>query len=182
MDTVIGAKGQGEKVLLTICFPKSEVMLAYIRDANTARSVTDVFDSIKLSLGYNRFEEIFPLILTDNGSEFSNPSAIETDDDGRLWTRIYYCEPYCSYQKGSIENGHRLIRAVLPKGTSMGDLSQDDVYLMMSHINSYRRKSLGGQTPIEVFAKQYGNKMLKLLGIHLINQNEITLTLKLLKH
>jgi IS30 family transposase len=65
MDTVIGSKGRGNKVLLTICFPKSEVMLAYIRDANTAKSVTDIFERIKLDIGYNRFEEIFPLILTD---------------------------------------------------------------------------------------------------------------------
>jgi IS30 family transposase len=119
---------------------------------------------------------------TDNGSEFSNPSAIEYDENGLLWTNIYYCDPNCSYQKGSIENGHRLIRTILPKGTSFNEFTQNDIYLMMSHINSYRRKSLGGQTPIEVFARQYGNKMLKLLGIFLVEQNEIDLTTKLLKH
>jgi hypothetical protein len=73
MDTVIGAKGRGEKVLLTICFPKSEIMLAYIRDANTAKSVTDAFEQIKTDVGYDRFCELFPLILTDYAEKKTIP-------------------------------------------------------------------------------------------------------------
>ena len=181
MDTVIGAKGGGEKVLLTIHFPQSQFMLAFIRDANTARSVTGIFNQLKADLNYNRFEEVFPIILTDNGSEFSNPSAIETDEDGLLWTRIYYCDPNCAYQKGSIEAGHRLIRKIMPKGKSMNGLTQKDINLMMCHINSYARKSLGGQTPFEVFSKIHGNKMAKMLGIRLISPDEVTLTPTLIK-
>ena len=181
MDTVIGAKGGGEKVLLTIHFPQSQFMLAFIRDANTARSVTQIFDQLKLDLGYNRFEEVFPVILTDNGSEFSSPSAIETDEDGRLWTRVYYCDPNCAYQKGSIEAGHRLIRMVSPKGKSMNGLTQEKINLMMCHINSYARKSLGGQTPLEAFSKIHGNRMAKMLGIRSISPDEVNLTPRLLK-
>ncbi|MDR3225748.1 MAG: IS30 family transposase [Clostridiales Family XIII bacterium] len=182
MDTVIGAKGADEKVLLTIHFPQSHLMLAFIRDANTARSVTEAFDRIKSMLGYDRFVEIFPLILTDRGSEFSNPSAIETDDDtGLLWTQIFYCDPYCSYQKAAIENNHKLIRMILKKGESMNGLTQDDIDMMMNHINSYRRKALGGKSPLEMFIDMYGNKMGKLLGLRLIPTNEITLDPSLLK-
>ena len=130
MDTVEGKKGAGQKVLLTIIFPHTEFMLAFIRDANTARSVTEIFDEIKTKLGFNRFEEIFPILLTDNGSEFSNPSAIETDEDMHIWTHIFYCDPNCAYQKGSIEAGHRLIRKVIPKGTSLNNFTQEDIDLM----------------------------------------------------
>jgi IS30 family transposase len=180
-DTVIGKKGGGEKCFLTVCFPKSELMLAFIRDANTAKSVTDVFDALKSKLGFKLFEEIFPLILTDRGSEFSAPSAIETDDASVLWTSIFYCDPNCAYQKPEIESGHRLIRTVLPKGTSFNPLTQEDVDLMMSHINSYARKALGGRTPIGVFAQMHGNTVIRQLGLRLVPTNEINLTPSLLK-
>jgi IS30 family transposase len=181
MDTVIGKKGGGEKCLLTIHFPVSRFMLAFLRDANTARSVTEAFDGIKRALGHDRFEELFPLILTDNGSEFSNPSAIETDEDGLVWTRVFYCDPNCAYQKGSIEANHRLLRMIFPKGESLNAFSQKDVDLAMSHINSYARKSLGGLSPFNVFARMHGNKSAKSLGIKPIAIHEINLTPSLLK-
>ena len=181
MDTVIGKKGGGEKCLLTIHFPNSHFMSAFIRDANTARSVTDVFDGLKSMLGFNRFEEIFRVILTDNGSEFSNPSAIEADEDGLLWTRIFYCDPNRAYQKGSIEANHRFLRMIFPKGRSLNPFSQEDVNLAMSHINSYARKSLGGLSPFNVFTRMYGNRIPRLLGIRLIDACEINLTPSLFK-
>jgi IS30 family transposase len=161
MDTVIGAKGIGEKVLLTIHFPTSHLMLAFLRDANTARSVTEIFNMLKEKLGYKHFTKLFPVILTDNGSEFSNPSAIETDEDGVVWTKIFYCDPNCSYQKPQIEKNHTLIRTVSPKGKSMNPLTQADADNMMDHINSYARKSLGGKTPLILFLKMYGKRIEK---------------------
>jgi len=181
MDTVIGAKGGGENVLLTIHFPQSQFMLAFLRNANTARSVTETVDRLKRTLKFNRFEELFPVVLTDNGPEFSNPSAIETDADGLLWTRLFYCDPNCPYQKGSIEAGHRFLRMVLPKGQTLNGLGQEDINKLMCHINSYARKSLGGLSPLNVFARIHGNKMAKLLGIQAIPASKINLTPSLLK-
>jgi IS30 family transposase len=182
MDTVIGKKGGGEKCLLTICFPKSGLMLAYIREANTARSVTEVFERLIAVLDFALFGEIFPLILTDRGSEFSAPSTIGYDKeiDG-YWTQIFYCDANCAYQKPEVESGHRLIRRVLPKGASMNHLTQADIDLMMSHVNSYRRQSLGGKSPIQVFAGMQGDTLIRLLGLSLISDNEITLKPSLLK-
>jgi IS30 family transposase len=183
MDTVIGAKGSGEKVLLTLCFSLSHFMLAFIREANTARSVKLVFDELYQRLGHAAFTEIFPVILTDNGSEFSAPFDIESMEGSILRTRMFYCDPYNSNQKSLCENNHRLIRTVTPKGTSMNGLVQEDVNLMMSHINSYSRKSLGGQTTFEVFARQHKKhrNLLDMLGITPIPTNEIVLTPKLFK-
>jgi IS30 family transposase len=146
-DSVIGAKGSSEKVLLTVHFTHSRFMLAFLRDANTARSVNDAFDGLYEKLGHEDFVELFPLLTPDNGQEFSAPTGIEKGADGRLRTRVFYCDPYNSNQKASCENNHRFIRMVLPKGTSMTGLTQDDVNLMMNHINSYARKALGGQSP-----------------------------------
>jgi IS30 family transposase len=181
MDTVIGAKGRGEKCLLTICFPKSELLLAFLRDANTAASVTDVFGRLKELLGYETFTTLFGAILTDNGSEFSDPLSVERDGDGVIWTQVYYCEPYSSWQKPHIENSHRLLRFIFPKGKSLNGFSQEDVDLALCHLGSYRRKSLGGQSPIQVFESMYGTEVLKKLGIALIQTDEITLKPSILK-
>jgi IS30 family transposase len=183
MDSVIGAKGQGQKVLLTIMFPHSHFMLAFIRDANTARSVKLAFDDLYRKLGERDFAELFPILKTDNGSEFSNPSAIEADDDGVMRTLVFYCDPYQSNQKSLCENNHRFIRMVLPKGTTMNGLMQNDVNLMMSHINSYSRKALGGQIPTELFVRQHKqiNGLLEKLGISIIYPNDIILKPELLK-
>jgi IS30 family transposase len=183
MDTVIGARGQGEKVLLTLYFTHSHLMLAFLRDANTARSVKQVFDKLYEKFGREDFHRMCPILRTDNGPEFTAPTDIETDGDGNIRTRLFYCDPYRSNQKAGCENGHRLIRMVLPKGTSMNTLTQDDVNLMMSHINSYARKVLGGQTPIEVFLRQHKKikGVLEKLGLRIIDAKDITLKPRLLK-
>ena len=75
MDSVIGRKGG--KVLLTIFFQNCNLLLAFLRDHNTARSVTDIFEDLYSRLGHDDYCKLFPVILTDRGSEFSNPTAIE---------------------------------------------------------------------------------------------------------
>lgn len=139
IDSVEGNKGG--KVLLTIHFVNCSFMLAFIKDYNDAQSVIDIFNNLQKILGINKFKEMFVIILTDNGSEFSNPVEIEFDKDtGKQRTKIFYCHPSSPYKKGSCEANHELIRRILPKGTSFYDLTQTDINLMMSHINSYKRK------------------------------------------
>jgi IS30 family transposase len=178
IDSVIGAKGSSEKVLLTMQFTGIGFMLAFIRDANTAKSVREVFDSLDRKLGRKSFEELFPVLLGDNGSEFSNPSAIEADKDGVLRTRLFYCDPRCSFQKPHVENNHDFIRRCLPKGKSMNHMTQKSVNEMMSHINSYRRRALSGLAPVELFVRVYGKEVLKKLGLRIVPENDITLSPK----
>lgn len=178
MDSVEGRKGG--KVLLTVYFRNCELMLAFIRDANTAHSVTAIFNSIYTVLGREAFMELFQLILTDRGSEFTDPLSIEYDENGERRTRIYYCDPLRSDQKGGCEVTHEMIRRILPKGTSFDNLTQEDVNIMMSHINSYTRKKLGNQSPYRLFSSFYGENLLNALNIQQISPNEINLTPKLL--
>ena len=135
IDTVEGIKGG--KVLLTIHFVNCSFMFAFIREHNDAQSVIDIFNMIKEKIGTETFKKIFTVILTDNGSEFSNPSEIEINNNtGEVRTKIFYCEPGRSDQKGSCEINHEMIRRVLPKHTTFDDLTQEDINLLMSHINS----------------------------------------------
>ena len=164
MDSVIGTKGG--KCLLTVHFVETSLMLAFLRESNTSQSVIDVYNGLDQRLGRRLFREMFHVILTDNGSEFSNPKAIEYGsekyDNSR--TQIYYCDAGCPHQKGAIEVNHGLIRRVLPKGSSFNHLTQEDITLMMNHINSYKRKKLNNRSPYETFSFHHGEEVLKKLG------------------
>ena len=179
LDSVEGIKGGA--VLLTIHFVEQQLQLAFLRRHNDSQSVIDIFDRLYFELRMDIFIELFPVLLADNGSEFSNPSAIELDAQGNPRTRMFYCNPNAPYQKGSCENNHELIRRIIPKGTDLGRYSQEQIDFMMSHINSYSRKKLGNKSPYEVFEFQYGRKILDAFHLQKIPADEIILSPELLK-
>jgi len=180
IDTVEGIRGG--KVLLTIHFVNCSFMLAFIREHNDAQSVIDIFNMIENKFGIELFKKLFPVILTDNGSEFSNPTEIEFNmNTGELRTRIFYCEPGRPDQKGACEVNHEMIRRILPKGTSLDNLTQEDINLMMSHINSYKRKKLNNCSPLHLFSIMYGKDIAIQFGIVEIDPNNINLSENLLK-
>ena len=180
MDSVMGTKGG--KCLLTIHFVECSLMLAFLRDANTSKSVIDVFNQLDQALGKETFNRLFPIILTDNGSEFSNPRAIEYREINPIWrTSVFYCDAGSPYQKGAIEVNHELIRRVLPKGTSFNNLTQDHISLMMNHINSYKRKKLNNRSPYETFSFYHGEEVLYKLGCTPVTASDIMLKPALLK-
>lgn len=179
LDSVEGIKGGA--VLLTIHFVLPKLQLAFLREANDSKSVTDIFNNLYELLGEERYKRIFSLCLADNGTEFSNPTAIECDEDGVIRSYVFYCDPSSPGQKGACENNHEFIRRVIPKGFDIGKYTQDDINLMMDHINSYGRPELGDKSPYEMFEFYYGREILNLLGVHKIPANEIILKPELLK-
>lgn len=116
-----------------------------------------------------------PLLLGDNGSEFSNPKALEFDFQGNQRTHVFYCDPSAPHQKGSVERNHEFIRMFIPKGIPLDDFTQEDISLMMSHINSYTRKSLGNKSPYETIQFLYDKQIPALLGIQHILPDDVTL-------
>lgn len=140
-----------------------------------------VFRKLRKSLGDSLYKELFPVILTDNGSEFSNPKAIEYDEKGLPVSRIFYCDAGRPYQKGSIEVNHELIRRILPKGVSFDELIQEEVNRMMDHINSYKRKKLNNHSPYETFSFYHGETVLEKLGCSQIPPYKIIMKPSLLK-
>jgi IS30 family transposase len=102
MDSVLGTKGG--KVLMTLHFVKTEFMLAFLRDSNDSQSVIDVFDKLTELLGLDTFRKLFPILLADKGSEFTNPKAIEYYRvTGEVRTKVFYCDSYSAYQRASQE-------------------------------------------------------------------------------
>lgn len=179
MDTYEGRKGG--KVLLTLHFALAKFMLAFIRDHNDSQSVIDVFDHLTELLGLELFMKLLPLLLGDNGSEFSNPYDIERHKGtGILRTKVFYCDPNAPQQRGAQENNHSDIRRILPKGVSFDHLKQADINKIMNNVNSYLRPSFGDKSAHEIFTFMYGEEAVKKLGCILIPPNEVCMNPSLL--
>ena len=179
LDSVEGTKGGA--VLLTVHCVTHKLQLAFKRSCNNAASVADAINWIYDTIGPELFTRIFPVLLCDNGSEFSDPKSLEFDKNGNLRTHVFYCNASSPHQKGSCENNHEFIRRIIPKGTDITPVSTAHIFLMMSHINSYGRPDLGDKSPYEAFSFMYGDDILPKLKIIKIPRNEILLKPLLLK-
>lgn len=178
MDTVEGTKGG--KVLQTLHFVEMGFMLAVLHDSKEMAGMAGALESIEEAVGLEKFREMFPLILTDNGSEFADPELFEKDADSNLRTSVYYCDPKQSQQKGSIEKNHEYIRYIIPKGHSFDALDQEKVNLMMNHINSTVRPRFES-TPYEMAEEAFGREALEKLGMKPIARDDVHLTSDLIR-
>lgn len=179
LDSVEGVKGG--PVLLTVHFVLPKLQLAFYRESNTSRSVIDIFDQLYESLGADTYRKLFPVLLADNGTEFSNPEALEFDKNGNRRSHVFYCDPSSPGQKGACENNHEFIRRIIPKGVDIGKYNQDKINLMMNHINSYSRPELGDKSPYAMFQFYYSKQILEKLGVKSVKPNDIILKPELLK-
>lgn len=147
----------------------------------TEGAVRLVFDRFEKQMGTHGFFSVFEYLLTNSGSESGNPDALETDVNGIHRTSIYYCDPMRSGQKGGLKQAHTMLRMVLPIGTSFEFLTQQDVNLITSHINSTLRESLGGRTPYNVALETMGEDVLNAFQLRPIAPDEVNLTPKLIR-
>jgi len=125
---------------LTMLFRNSNFMLCFLLPSSTQEAVLNVFEWLYDELGHEIFKSTFPVILTDNGSEFQCPNAIERDCDGKRRTILFYCNPNTSWQKGALEKNHEFIRYVVPKGRPFDNYTHEDITLLSIHINSLARR------------------------------------------
>lgn len=180
MDTVKGTREQGKR-MLTLLFVEQNLMLIFLMRDGKAETVVEQFDWLTSVLGLEVFRKLFPVILTDNGCEFKHTKEIEFTADGDRRTRVFYCDPLASWQKPHIEKNHEYIRYVLPRGKSFNPYAQDDMVLLMNHINSTRRSKLGGRTPYELASSAEFQRLKEVMGLHTIPADEVNLSSKLLK-
>lgn len=146
-----------------------------------SESMASSLDFLQELLGTDYFK-LFSLILTDRGTEFEKVPLFETNPEtGQIRTNIFYCDPQTPSQKPHVENNHNYVRDILPNGQKLAGLSQQDLNLMFSHINSVPRKVLGGRTPYDVFSFFYGEEILHKMEIERIAPDAVTLQPYLLK-
>jgi IS30 family transposase len=180
MDSVVIHKGG--QVILTILLTSCDLQLMFLRERNTAASVTEIFRKLRKRLREPYFSMLFQVIVTDRGSEFTDPMKIEADPEtGEIQCRVFYCDPMNSNQKSNCERNHELIRYVIPKNQAKECYTKEEIREMMNHINSYPRKKWNGQAPIDLFVKIYGQEAAERLGLEKIPSDSIHLTPALFK-
>ena len=180
MDCVEGASGDN-RALLTMVFRNCNLMLIFLLENQDQECVSEVFVWLETMLGQKAFKRLFPVILTDGGSEFADREDLEHFCDGKQSTTVYYCDPYCFWQKGAIEKNHEYIRYILPKGTSFKNLTGGQVRAMMNHINNEKRDSLNGHSPYELSLLLLDNELHKQLGLEYIHPDEVNISSSVIK-
>lgn len=180
MDTVKGCREQGKR-MLTFLFVEHNFMLILLMRDGKAETVVEQFDWLTSALGLETFRTLFPVILTDNGAEFKHTREMEYTANGQRRTRLFYCDPQASWQKPHIEKNHEFIRYVLPRGKSFNPYTQEDILLLLNHINSTRRSKLDGKTPFELADSPDFQRLKTVLGLKAIPADEVNLTRNLLK-
>lgn len=180
LDTVYGKRGD-TKVIMTLIIIDLHFFYAVVIDRATAESVIDAFEYIYNLSGHEDFKKLFSIILTDRGSEFARPDLMETNLHGEVRTKVFYCDPLASYQKGAIESMHRLLCYVFPKGKSLDFLTQDKLERFISCINSYKIRSNQFQTAYQLMKEIFGQTVLDNLKVRAIDPDSIHLTPLLVK-
>lgn len=185
MDTVYN-NGSTSPFMQTFKFLDYSFMFIVYQEEKTAKSMVEGVDLLEKILGKDLFSEEVAIIKTDRGSEFCDAEEFEKEENESRRTRIFYCDPMASGQKGSLENNHKEIRYICPKENDLKDLglnSQEKANLIVSHINSQSKEHLKGKSPLEVmeFMNPALYQKFKDFGIERINKDNIVLKPYLLK-
>lgn len=180
LDTVIGRIGGKE--ILTIHFVQSDFMAGLLLENKTAAEAAGKIQLLKARLkksGFG-FGDIAPLLLTDNGGEFSYVPAFEADADGNQKSRIFFCEPCSPYEKAEIEKNHTLFRDIVKSGSSFDGFTQETVNLIFSHVNAVKRKQFNGKSAYDMFSFYYSEELAEAFGISFIPAKDVVQLPKLL--
>ena len=171
MDTVYGKKEES-KCILTFLLRKNDFFLGFVLENRKAETVVKKLNEIEATIGKARFMTHFNILLTDNGSEFYGIDEMEANDRKIKRCTVFFCDPSQSQQKGALERTHEYIREYYPKGASIEDLTQRRLNLMLSHINSVKRKKLGNRSPFDKLTQGELNDMKK-LGLYPIDPKKV---------
>ena len=177
MDMILDKQGNDEKCILSLLHTRLNLQLYYLLKEKSMLAVQHAFEIIKDVLGPELFSMTFPIILTDNGSEFHDPLSPETDAyTGEKLISIYYCKARRSNQKGKCKKNHEHFRECVPKGKSMNALTQKDINYVSDMVNNYSRKSLNYNSPIYIATLSLNKKVLSLNKLTHLNIEQVKLT------
>ena len=185
MDTVYNDISKGP-FIQTFKFLKYDLLFCVLhpfKDTEHMRQGILLLESI---LGEDIFNREVMVIKTDRGSEFILGDETELRDDGTRRTRIFYCDPMASWQKGSLENIHEMLRQICPKDCDLYALgldSQQKADRISSHINSYPKEKLIGKSSfqlLEFFSPDMAKRFYD-YGLSPIDPDHVTLKPYILK-
>lgn len=152
MDTVYNNSSTGP-FMQTFKFLSYSFMFIIYQEVKSSSAMVEGLDLLETILGKELFSKEVEVLKTDRGSEFIDADGFEKEENGSRRTRVFYCDPMASGQKGSFENKHKEIRYICTKETDLKKLgltSQEKVNLAASHINSQSKENLKGKSPLEM--------------------------------
>ena len=155
MDSVIGSRGKSKNTLLTLFERKTRQPIIYKQSDKSSASVVEALDDLEKKLG-DKFYLIFKTITVDNGTEFADCEGIERSciHPGKKRTQVYYCHPYCSSERGSNENGNRMIRRKIPKGTNFDNMSKKEIAQVQKWLENYPRRMFGYKSSKQLYLEE----------------------------
>lgn len=153
LDTVIGTRNGKNECLMTLTERKTRFEIIFKLQYKTANEVVKKFNQIKSFMKSN-YNKVFKSLTTDNGTEFSSFLDIIKDTN----TKIYFCHPYCSGEKGTNERNNEIIRYFIPKGSKIENYSYEDINKIAEWMNNYPRKILDYKTPLEALLEEFDDK------------------------
>ena len=173
MDTVYNH--QDGPYIQTFIFQNTNLMIGFLHTERTSTSMASSLDILQDKLG-DDYSKLFSLILTDRGPEFEKYDLFEVNTStGEIRGNIFYCDPQTQSQKPNVENNHNYVRDIIPNKKSIKHLTQEDIDLMFSHINSSPIAVLNGKTPYDAFKFLYGTEILNKLNVQKIDKDMVTL-------
>jgi transposase, IS30 family len=133
-DTIVSRKG-GTGAILVLIERKSRYVQLWkipnLKPHGVSTRLTTIQDKLKIAS-----------ITFDNG--------IENIYHQTIGVPTYFCDPYSSWQKGTVENVNKMIRRYAPKGTDFVNITQADLDWIADRINKKPRKILGYQSALTV--------------------------------
>jgi IS30 family transposase len=147
IDLVVGKQGT-KPVILTLVERKTRKSLYVLIKNKTQKEVIAAIKRVRRRIGGN-FDDVFKTITADNGSEFLDSGAIKK---AAKCGEVYYAHPYSSWERGSNENGNRILRRFVPKGTDIGKLTVKELQRIEDWVNNYPRKLLGYKSANQIAA------------------------------
>ena len=147
IDLVVGKQGT-KAAILTLVDRKLRKSLYVLVKNKTQKEVVAAIRRVRRRVGGD-FSVVFKTITADNGSEFLNSEAIKR---AAKCNEVYYAHPYSSWERGSNENGNRILRRFVPKGTDIAKLTAEELQRIEDWVNNYPRKIFGYKTANQIAA------------------------------
>jgi IS30 family transposase len=140
-DTIVGAGHSG--AVLTLVERKSGYLMTAKSCDRKARRVAHKIESRLVQLP----AKLRRTATFDNGKEFAEHGRLTK----HFGLKVYFAQPYCSWQRGTNEHTNGLLRQFLPKGTDLRSVSWQELEHYTDLINDRPRKRLDYRTPTEIF-------------------------------
>jgi IS30 family transposase len=140
---------QGTKpAILTLVERKTRKSLYVLIKNKTQKEVIGALRRLRKRVKGD-FSAVFRTITADNGAEFLDSEGLKKAANCE---EVYYAHPYSSWERGSNENGNRILRRFIPKGTDIGKISAKELQRIEDWVNNYPRRIFGYKSADEVSA------------------------------